>query len=127
MPLNAPVRAFVPHPGTTPHRAGLPTGRFSGRSIMAPIFSSAADAWLRLLMAGGLALTAGTVAGAIGFARSDYYTGARLHPPPQPVPFSHKHHVAGLGINCRYCHTSFAESARAGLPPTETCMSCHSQ
>jgi len=43
----------------------------------------------------------------------------------QPVPFSHKHHVAGLGIDCRYCHTSVEQSAVAGLPPTETCMNCH--
>src|SRR5512138_3226349 len=45
----------------------------------------------------------------------------------QPVPFSHEHHVSGLGIDCRYCHTSAEESSFAGLPPTETCMSCHSQ
>ena len=45
----------------------------------------------------------------------------------QPVPFSHQHHVAGLGIDCRYCHTSVEQSGFAGLPPTETCMSCHKQ
>jgi hypothetical protein len=45
----------------------------------------------------------------------------------QPVPFSHKHHVAGIGIDCRYCHTSVETSSFAGIPPTETCMSCHSQ
>ena len=44
----------------------------------------------------------------------------------QPVPFSHKHHVAGLGIDCRFCHTSVEEGAFAGVPPTKTCMSCHS-
>ena len=44
----------------------------------------------------------------------------------QPVPFSHKHHVAGLGIDCRFCHTSVEEGAFAGIPPTKTCMSCHS-
>jgi len=44
----------------------------------------------------------------------------------QPVPFSHKHHVTGIGIDCRYCHTSVEESAFAGIPPTETCMTCHS-
>ena len=43
----------------------------------------------------------------------------------QPVPFSHEHHVAGLGIDCRYCHTSVETSAFAGLPPTATCMNCH--
>ena len=45
----------------------------------------------------------------------------------QPVPFSHQHHVAGLGIDCRFCHVSVEVSARAGLPLTYTCMTCHSQ
>src|SRR5689334_25434945 len=45
----------------------------------------------------------------------------------QPVPFSHEHHVGGLGLDCRYCHTSVTQSDFAGLPPTETCMTCHSQ
>jgi hypothetical protein len=45
----------------------------------------------------------------------------------QPVPFSHQHHVGGIGIDCRYCHTSAEVSASAGLPPTRTCMNCHSQ
>jgi len=44
----------------------------------------------------------------------------------QPVPFSHKHHVQGLGIDCRYCHASVEDSAFAGIPPTKTCMGCHS-
>ena len=47
--------------------------------------------------------------------------------PPQPVPFSHKHHVSGLGIDCRYCHDSVEFASNAGMPPTETCMTCHSQ
>ena len=55
------------------------------------------------------------------------YTTLRLVPLNQPVPFSHQHHVGGLGIDCRYCHTSVEKSASAGLPPTETCMTCHSQ
>src|SRR3569833_310311 len=45
----------------------------------------------------------------------------------QPVPFSHEHHVGGLGIDCRYCHTSVENARFAGMPPTETCMTCHSQ
>jgi hypothetical protein len=45
----------------------------------------------------------------------------------QPVPFSHKHHAGELGIDCRYCHTSVEQSSFAGLPPTQTCMTCHSQ
>ena len=44
----------------------------------------------------------------------------------QPVPFSHEHHVGGLGIDCRYCHTSVEQSRFAGMPATKTCMTCHS-
>ena len=43
----------------------------------------------------------------------------------QPVPFSHDHHVAGLGISCLYCHTTVEESSFAGIPPSATCMNCH--
>lgn len=45
----------------------------------------------------------------------------------QPVPFSHEHHAGQLGIDCRYCHTDVEKAAFAGLPPTHTCMTCHSQ
>ena len=45
----------------------------------------------------------------------------------QPVPFSHEHHARGLGIDCRYCHTTVETSSFAGMPPTHTCMTCHSQ
>jgi hypothetical protein len=45
----------------------------------------------------------------------------------QPIQFSHAHHVGGVGIDCRYCHTSVEKSSFAGIPPTKTCMNCHSQ
>ncbi len=45
----------------------------------------------------------------------------------QPVPFSHEHHVGRLGLDCRYCHTGVENAAFAGIPPTHTCMTCHSQ
>ena len=45
----------------------------------------------------------------------------------QPVPFSHAHHVGGLGLDCRYCHTGVETSPVAGIPPSHTCMTCHSQ
>jgi hypothetical protein len=58
--------------------------------------------------------------------RSPYVTYAGVAR-PQPAPFSHQHHVGGLGIDCRYCHTSVEVSSFAGIPPTRTCMNCHSQ
>ena len=71
------------------------------------------------------------LAGAVGwllftFQRSPYITLAGVRK-PQPVPFSHQHHVTGLGIDCRYCHTSVEDAAFAGIPPTKTCMNCHAQ
>jgi Cytochrome c7 and related cytochrome c len=62
----------------------------------------------------------------IVYIRSSYGTNAGVVR-VQPVPFSHEHHVGVLGIDCRYCHTSVETSSFAGLPPTKTCMNCHSQ
>src|SRR5246127_3837321 len=45
----------------------------------------------------------------------------------QPIQFSHERHVAGNGIDCRYCHTSVEQSRFAGIPPTKTCMNCHAE
>ncbi len=59
-------------------------------------------------------------------AKSPYNTQQKM-PVAQPVPFSHKHHVTGLGIDCLHCHTSVEKSTFAGIPPTKTCMTCHSQ
>jgi len=59
-------------------------------------------------------------------ARSSYLTGRYLER-QQPVQFSHKHHVGDDGIDCRYCHSTVETTASAGMPPTQTCMNCHSQ
>lgn len=72
------------------------------------------------------------VLGGLGFyaytliARSSYLTGRYLER-QQPVQFSHKHHVGDDGIDCRYCHQTVETTASAGMPPTQTCMNCHSQ
>ena len=57
---------------------------------------------------------------------SGYHTGQSEYI-EQPIQFSHAHHAGGMGIDCRYCHTSVEESAFANIPPTKTCMNCHSQ
>jgi hypothetical protein len=85
------------------------TNTISKVSIFGAVFILAALGWLILT-----------------YNRSSYFTEAFVAR-EQPVPFSHKHHVGGIGIDCRYCHTSVEESAFAGLPPTKTCMNCHSQ
>jgi len=90
------------------------------------IFSPAADLWLRLFLAAVAVATMTGFAALAGYVRSDYVTRqgwARQ----QPIPFSHEHHVGGLGIDCRYCHTGVEDTASAGFPPTHTCMTCHSQ
>jgi len=83
--------------------------------------------WIaRASILGGLGLVTGVLVLLGAINRSEYTTDvgqARA----QPVPFSHARHVAMNGIDCRYCHTSVEESGFAGIPPTETCMSCHSQ
>jgi len=71
------------------------------------------------VLAGGLWLT-------MTVNRTPYVTGAQVAR-EQPVPFSHAHHVGGMGIDCRYCHTSVEKAAMAGIPPTATCMNCHAQ
>lgn len=57
--------------------------------------------------------------------RANYYEQDPLN--SSNIPFSHKTHVGGLGIDCRYCHSSVEQSPSAGMPATETCITCHSQ
>ncbi len=93
---------------------------------MAQIFDRSSNALARM----SLVLT-GLIVIALGVTldqlqRSPWVTrqGQRAD---QPVPFSHKHHVMGLGIQCQYCHTSVEKSSYAGIPPTKTCINCHAQ
>jgi hypothetical protein len=45
----------------------------------------------------------------------------------QPIPFSHKHHVGDVGLDCRFCHAAVERSASPGFPSTQMCLGCHSQ
>ena len=45
----------------------------------------------------------------------------------QPIPFSHKHHVGDVALDCRYCHATVEHAASAGFPSTQVCLNCHSQ
>ena len=93
---------------------------------MPQIFPRSANDLARISILVGLLLLGGLVwAGAL-MHKSGYRTGEGLYL-HQPVPFSHEHHVRGLGVDCRYCHTSVETSASAGIPPVATCMNCHRQ
>jgi hypothetical protein len=93
---------------------------------MAQVFdrSSNALARLSLVLTGIIVIALGVTLNEL--QRSPWVTrqGQR---PDQPIPFSHKHHVEGLGLQCQYCHTSVEKSSYAGIPPTKTCINCHSQ
>lgn len=93
---------------------------------MPQIFHPSTNTISRVSIAGGVGLLAVLAAVGGGLFDSSYLTGVGV-PREQPIPFSHAHHVGGLGIDCRYCHTTVERSSFAGIPPTETCMSCHKQ
>jgi hypothetical protein len=90
------------------------------------MFGSGAQLAIKLAIIGIAALVVGGLALTWAAPRTDYATGVRFVV-NQPVPFSHEHHVAGLGLDCRYCHYTVETSATAGMPTTDTCMACHSQ
>lgn len=90
------------------------------------IFHRSTNTISRATIYGAVFLLSALLWAALALQRSPYVTYAMVAK-PQPVPFSHQHHVAALGIDCRYCHTSVETSGFAGIPPTKTCMNCHSQ
>jgi len=93
---------------------------------MAQLFHRSTNALTRLSIFGGL-LAIGAVTWAwAGVIRAPYITDQNIVR-EQPVPFSHQHHVGGLGLDCRYCHTSVENSSFAGVPSTQICMNCHRQ
>ncbi|MBZ5660529.1 MAG: cytochrome c family protein [Acidobacteriia bacterium] len=93
---------------------------------MAQIFHHSTNTIARVSIYGAV-----IIVGLLGFAlnvvnQTSYVTEVH-NARPQPVPFSHKHHAGELGLDCRYCHSSVEVSSSAGMPPTQTCMTCHSQ
>jgi len=93
---------------------------------MAQIFHRSTNSLSRFTIFGGLFVAAGIVLLLLLVNRTPWVTRA-YEARAQPVPFSHAHHVGGMGVDCRYCHTSVDKSAYAGIPPTKTCMNCHAQ
>ena len=92
---------------------------------MAQIFHRSTNFIARFSVFSTLFLVGLALIAVLAVARSPYMTRQNFTR-EQPVQFSHKHHVGDDGIDCRYCHTSVETSAVAGIPPTKTCMNCHS-
>ena len=93
---------------------------------MAQLFPRGSNAFARISIVVVLIVVGAGVTILLNTNRLKYTTDVEVAK-EQPVPFSHKHHVTGVGIDCRYCHTSVEESSFANIPPIETCMTCHSQ
>lgn len=93
---------------------------------MAQVFPEYSNTLARVSLVAAVLLLA--VGGGLASAvyRSSFVTQVNVAK-AQPIPFSHERHVAGNGLDCRFCHTSVEESHFAGIPPTQTCMGCHSQ
>ena len=93
---------------------------------MAQIFDRSSNSLVRFSMVlyGVLLISLGVT---LNYLQKSPWVTRQGQRPDQPVPFSHKHHVQGLGLQCQYCHTSVEKSSYAGIPPTKTCMNCHSQ
>jgi len=92
---------------------------------MAQLFPPSANALARGTIYGAVVILGAITWAGNEWIRSSYVTQVDVVR-DQPVPFSHDHHVSGLGLDCRYCHASVETSAFAGMPATETCMGCHS-
>ncbi|MEO7910079.1 MAG: cytochrome c3 family protein [Roseiflexaceae bacterium] len=91
---------------------------------MGQLFPRRANLLARLSVYGIFVVAALGLIGLLIYSRSPYPAFAQKSP-TQPVPFSHALHV-GIKIDCQYCHSSVTASASAGMPSTQTCMTCHS-
>lgn len=93
---------------------------------MPQYFSRNADTFFKIVLLFGVFALVTTLSASYLIVRSNYETMQNVVR-EQPVAFSHEHHVGGLGIDCRYCHTTVEYSSFANIPPTKTCMNCHSE
>ena len=92
---------------------------------MAQIFHRSTNSLSRFTIYGGVFVAVAAIFLLLVVNRTSWATRA-FEAREQPVPFSHAHHVGGMGLDCRYCHTAVEQAASAGIPPTKTCMNCHS-
>ena len=93
---------------------------------MPALFSPSSNRTIRLTLAAAAAAIILVPLALMAWVRTPAITGQHSAP-AQPVPFDHRIHVSGLGIDCRYCHSSVERSASAGIPATSVCLPCHSQ
>jgi hypothetical protein len=110
-------------------RAGAIAGRTHAKAdvdTMSQIFDRSSNIYSRLSLL-AVVLFVGALGTAVAILNWSGYNTGQDNFVEQPIQFSHAHHAGGMGIDCRYCHTSVEESAFANIPPTKTCMNCHSQ
>jgi hypothetical protein len=81
------------------------------------LFRPLADTVARSVLACIVVVPFIAIAFAYWISASEHMTGEEITL-DQPVPFSQAHHVGGLGLDCRYCHTGVETSPVAGIPPT---------
>lgn len=93
---------------------------------MSQLFQPRADAIFRFALWTAALGALATIVTIESLSHSAWLTGRGIVE-AQPTEFSHQHHAGELGIDCRYCHTTVETAATAGMPPSYTCMTCHSQ
>jgi hypothetical protein len=94
---------------------------------MSQIFKRSANSKARVSIVLTLVALAGAGGALFELIADSTYATRQGDAREQPIPFSHAHHVGSMGIDCRYCHTSVENSDWSVVPPTKTCMNCHSQ
>jgi hypothetical protein len=94
---------------------------------MPQIFKPSSNYLFKISIVGAVLLIATTAGLLFELGADSSYATRQGEAREQPVPFSHTHHVGSMGIDCRYCHSMVENAQNAQVPPTKTCMNCHSQ